>query len=66
MYLHEILLPARVFCKVSDGSTYIDVDHLDGSYSFGRTEHGNVVHLGATAPLTANLDGTFTLETDPC
>jgi hypothetical protein len=65
VYLYEVCLPARVYCTVSDGSTFIHVGHLDGMYSVGVTERGTLVHLGATAPLTANLDGTFTLESDP-
>ena len=66
VYLHEVLLPARVWCACSDGSTYVDVDHLDGMYSFGRSERGAVAHLHGCTPLAANADGTFTLAEPPC
>ena len=41
----------------SDGSTYIDVDHLDGMYSFCRTEKGAIVHLAASADLVPTAEG---------
>ena len=57
MKLYEIQLPARVFVTASDGSTYIDVDHLDGMYSFCRTEKGAIVHLAASADLVPTAEG---------
>lgn len=61
--LYKINLPSRVMCEPTDGSRYIDVDHLDGSYSFGKTEKGAVVHLGVGTPLVANQDGTWRIAT---
>ena len=57
--LYEIHLPARVMCSASDGSAYIDVDHLDGAYSFCRSEKGAICHLYFGVELEQNADGTW-------
>lgn len=57
MKLHDIELPAKVYCEVSDGSTYVIVDHLDGMYSYGNTEKGGTMHLSQMIPLKKRDDG---------
>lgn len=49
--LYDMPKGTRINCEVSDGSTYIIFDHLDGMYSYCKSEKGNVVHLAAAAPL---------------
>lgn len=61
MKLYEIKLPARIHCKCSDGSAFVDVDHLDGMYSFGRTENGGIVHISAFEELTQRPEGDWQL-----
>lgn len=55
--LSEIKLPAKVYFEASDGSKYITVDHLDGMYSYCKTEKGAVVHLAIFTPLNEYQDG---------
>jgi hypothetical protein len=55
--LWDVKLPAKVYCEVSDGSTFVTVDHLDGMYSYCITEKGAVVHLAGGAPLVKHKDG---------
>jgi len=57
--LYDLILPARVYAQFYDGSNYIDVHHLDGYYSFGRTEKGIVAHLCAICPLVAVAHGEW-------
>lgn len=47
----------KIYCDASDGSKYIEFDHLDGMYSYCVTEKGGVVHLAGTAPLKKFKDG---------
>lgn len=55
--LSKVKLPAKVYCEVSDGSTYVTVEHLDGMYSYCVTEKGGIVHLSASTPLIKEKDG---------
>ena len=57
MKLYDIKLPAKVYCEVSDGSSYVIVDHLDGMYSYCETEKGGLVHLSVGTPLKEAGDG---------
>lgn len=57
MKLYDIKLPAKVYAETTDGSKFITVDHLDGMYSYCKTEKGAIVHLSASAPLVKHEDG---------
>jgi hypothetical protein len=41
----------KIYCEASDGSTFINFHHLDGTYSYCTTEKGGVAHLKATTLL---------------
>lgn len=49
--LYDMPKGTKIRCHVSDGSKYIVFDHVDGMYSYCRSEKGNIVHLSAVAPL---------------
>ncbi len=51
MKLYDIPRHSQINCECTDGSKYIIFDHLDGMYSFCKTEHGAIVHLAAATPL---------------
>ena len=51
----------KIFCEVSDGSTYVEFMKVDGMYSVCYTEKGNLVHLSAVTPLK-EVDGGYTIE----
>lgn len=55
--LFEIKLPATIYETVSDGSSKFVVDHLDGMYSYGKTEKGGTIHLAGGTPLVPHKDG---------
>ncbi len=61
MKLYEIKLPAKIYCKVSDGSTFVICDHLDGMYSYCSTEKDpegkTPFHLSVSTPLRMRDDG---------
>lgn len=65
MKLYEIKLPARVYCKCSDGSEFIDVHHLDGMYSYCTTERGGVAHLCVFEELEQHADGYRVIDAQP-
>ena len=41
----------KIYCDLSDGSTYIIFHHIDGMYSYCKSENGEVVHLYAGTDL---------------
>jgi len=55
--LYNIPKGSKIYADVSDGSTYLIFDHLDGMYSYCETEKGEEVHLSASTPLVAHEDG---------
>lgn len=42
---------AKIICQTSDGSSFIIFHHVDGMYSYCKSEKGEVVHLNAGAPV---------------
>lgn len=36
---------------ISDGSSFIVFHHIDGMYSYCKTENGGLIHLSASTPL---------------
>ena len=59
--LYEMPRKSKIFCKASDGSSYLTFDHIDGMYSYCVTEKGAVVHLRFSTEITKLSDGTYTL-----
>jgi len=51
MLLCDLKKGSRINCEVSDGSTFIIFEHIDGMYSYCITEKGEVVHLYAATEL---------------
>lgn len=51
MKLYEIPRRSRIIVEVSDGSAYVIFDHIDGMYSYCKTEKGGLLHLSASTPL---------------
>lgn len=56
IYLHDIPKGSKIVCEVSDGSTFVVFDHLDGMYSYCETEKGGVLHLSGATPLVKEDD----------
>ena len=50
--LFDIKEGSKISCEVSDGSTYVIFDHLDGMYSYCTIEKGGVLHLAGGTPLS--------------
>lgn len=48
---------SKIYCDCSDGSKYIIFHHLDGMYSYCKTEKGGIVHLHNQQPLKKYKDG---------
>lgn len=44
---------------ISDGSKYINFFHIDGLYSFCKTEKGGYIHLSAVTEITKRKDGHY-------
>lgn len=52
MKLYDLEKGAKIVAEdISDGSEYIIFDHVDGMYSYCKTEKGGVIHLSASTPL---------------
>ncbi len=59
--LYDIKKGSRVFVEVSDGSKSIIFDHIDGMYSYCKSENGAIVHLGAVTPLE-KVEGGYKIK----
>jgi len=59
--LKDIPKESKIFCEVSDGSTFVTFNHLDGMYSYCTTEKGDIVHLSRFTPLE-KVEGGFKLK----
>lgn len=57
--LYEIPRGSKIKCEVSDGSKFVIFDHLDGMYSYCKTEQGGLVHLSASTPLRLLKSGVY-------
>ena len=57
MKLYDLEKGSKIYCEVSDGSTYVIFDHIDGLYSYCTSEKGAIIHLSAVAPLKEMKDG---------
>lgn len=57
MKLYDIEEGAKIYEKCSDGSSFIIFGHLDGMYSYCKTENGGVIHLSGNTPLVEFKDG---------
>lgn len=64
MKLYEIPRGSKVYSACSDGSAWFIFHRIDGMYSTCTTEKGALVHLGASCPLSAHLDGYRIVESD--
>ena len=49
--LLDIPRESRILEPCSDGSKYLTFCHIDGLYSYCKTEKGGIAHLSATTPL---------------
>lgn len=57
MKLYNIPQGSKIYEETTDGSKFLILDHIDGMYSYCKTENGNVVNLGASTPLIPFEDG---------
>ena len=58
MKLSQLPKGAKIYNEhISDGSSFIIFDHVDGMYSFCRTEKGNTIPLPASIELVDKNDG---------
>lgn len=57
MKLWGIPKNSKIYCKVNDGSSYVIFHHIDGMYSFCKSEKGKICHLSASTPLIPKKDG---------
>ena len=50
--------------ELEDGSNFINFYHLDGMYSYCKTEKGGLIHLSGLTPLVEYKDGYKMKEPD--
>lgn len=56
-FLSELNKGDKIYIELSDGSTYIIFDHVDGMYSHSTTEKGGSINLSRNTELVKNKDG---------
>lgn len=56
-HLYDIPEGSKIYCDLSDGSTFVIFDHIDGMYSYCKTEKGGITHLSGGTPLVKHEDG---------
>lgn len=62
LHLHQLLRDAGVKLYVdgiSDGSRFIVFHHIDGMYSYCKTEKDGLIHLSVMTPLLKREDGDY-------
>jgi len=47
----------KIYTKCSDGSKYINFFHIDGMYSYCKSEKDNVINLHCGTPVEEHKDG---------
>ena len=60
--LYEIPEGSRIETEISDGSTYLTFEHLDGMYRYCTTEKCGVVHLSVHTPLIKKENGHYEIK----
>ena len=57
MKLYDIPEHSKIYEECSDDSTFLIFHHLDGMYSYCKTEKGGVMHLRGDTQLESYKDG---------
>ena len=60
--LYDLKKGDKIIAETSDGGTEITFDHVDGMYSYCKTNKDNVIHLSAVTPLKKVADGIYKLD----
>ena len=60
--LYDLPKGTKIYEELSDGSTYFIFDHIDGMYSYNKTEKGGIIHIKAFAELVKHEDGYKLVE----
>lgn len=47
----------KIYEKCSDGSSFFRFHHIDGMYSYCKTEMGGILHINASTELEQHEDG---------